>query len=97
MIDYLIGYVTAVDSTEAKTKNCIIYCSKKQGWREKFASKFEGEEVDLDKPAGCFGVYVSETVGSTDGNRFIKSVGRKAWLVHKAMPGDPTGLCIRVQ
>ena len=97
MIDYLIGNVAAVDSTEAKMKNCIIYCSKKQGWREKFASKFEGEEVDLDKPDGCFGVYVSETKGSTDGTRFITSVGRKAWLVHKAMPGDPTGLCIRVQ
>ena len=97
MIDYLIGYVTAVDSTEAKGKNCIIYCSKKQGWKEKFASAFEEKEVDLDKPDGCFGVYVSETSSEGDNWRFIKSVGRKAWLVHKPMPGDPTGLCIRVQ
>ncbi len=98
MIDYLLGNVTAVDSATAKDKNCIIYCSKKQGWKEKFASAPEGAEIELAKAIpGCFGVYESELTAAGDNWRFIKSVGRKAWLVHKPMPDDPSGLCIRVQ
>ena len=93
MIDVLIGNVAAVASSEEKGKACTIYCSKKQGWRTKFASKLEGKEADY-APIGHFGVYESETATS---GKVITSVGRKAWLVHKAMPGDPTGLCIRVQ
>ena len=92
--DYvLLGNVAAVASSEEKGKACTIYCSKKQGWKAKFASALEGKEADY-APEGYMGVYESETATS---GKVITSVGRKAWLVHKAMLGDPTGMCIMVR
>ena len=93
MIDVLLGNVAAVASSEEAGKPCTIYCSRKQGWKKKFASALDGKEADY-APVGCFGVYESETATS---GKVITSVGRKAWLVHKAMPGDPTGMCIMVR
>ena len=93
MIDVLIGQVAVVASDEEKGKACTIYCSKKQGWKKKFASELEGVEAAY-APEGYMGVYESETATS---GKVITSVGRKAWLVHKPMPGDPTGMCIIVR
>lgn len=88
MLDYLLGQVAAVSESVAKDKGCVVYCSKKQGWKD-FASAPSGEEVALSKAvSGCFGVYESETA-VTNPAFYITSVGRKAWMVHLPQDSDP--------
>lgn len=88
MFDYLLGQVAAVSESAAKDKGCVVYCSKKQGWKD-FASAPAGEEVALSKAvSGCFGVYESET-DVTNPAFYITSVGRKAWMVHLPQDTDP--------
>ena len=97
MLDYLLGQVAAVSESEDKDKGCVVYCSKKQGWRD-FASEPSGAEVERAKAvSGCFGVYESETE-VTNPNFYISSVGRKAWMVHLPQDTDPrTGAVIIVR
>jgi hypothetical protein len=67
------------------TRVLTLYCSKKQGWKDLEGRKDLTDEEKEIAPEGCFGVWES-------------AAGvRKAWMVHKAQAGDPTGLCIRVQ
>ena len=67
------------------TRVLTLYCSKKQGWKDLEGCKDLTDEEKAIAPEGCFGVWES-------------AAGvRKAWMVHKAQAGDPTGLCIRVQ
>ena len=78
--DGLDTLLTAVAASDAD-KTCTIYASKKQpGWRE-LAAPLTDEELKV-APVGCFGVY-------RDGLR-------KAWLVHRNSPFDPTGMTLLV-
>ena len=73
-----------VGSRSASTgeKPVTIYASKKQeGWKALAAPLSDAEKALA--PAGCFGVY-------REGNR-------KAWLVHRASPYDPTGMMLIFQ
>ncbi len=63
----------------------ILYCSKKQGWKDLAKPLTAGTYEATHAPEGCFGMYVT-AAGK-----------RKAWMVHFPQPDDPTGLCIRVQ
>jgi len=70
----------------AKTEGdfaATIYASRHQpGWQA-LATAPVGAEIAL-KPSRCFGVYADNS-------------GRKAWLIHKTSPYDPSGCVILVR
>ena len=69
-------------TASATTKPVTIYASKKQeGWKA-LAAPLTEAEVEL-APVGCFGVYREDN--------------RKAWLVHRPSPYDPTGMMLILQ
>ena len=85
-IDFLLGKVTANNKTTSSgAHGCVLRVSKHQNGWSALATDFENLEATADKPAGCFGVYVTA------------SGDRKAWLVQAASPYDgPGGFVIRI-
>jgi hypothetical protein len=75
VVRMMVSGVTAVASNKNQDKNCTIYCSKKQGWKE-LASPLEGDYEAALAPDGCFGV-----LADASGNR-------RAWMVHRDSPHD---------
>ena len=72
----------AADSTERRV---IMYCSRRWGWKAYAAKLTPGTYEESAAPEGCFGVYTN-------------SAGqRKAWMVHLAQDGEPSGFVLRVQ
>ena len=65
----------AADTKDTGVHPCTIYVSKHQaGWTKLIDRTFTAHE-STNVPAGCLGVYTN-------------SAGRKAWVVHKAVPAD---------
>lgn len=64
----------------------ILYCSKKQGWKDLASPLTAGTYEATNAPEGCFGMYVTA------------SGKRKAWMVHLPQDTDPrTGAVIVVR
>lgn len=64
----------------------VLYCSKKQGWKDLASPLTAGTYEATNAPEGCFGMYVTAS-----GNR-------KAWMVHLPQDTDPrTGAVIVVR
>ena len=55
----------------------VLYCSKKQGWKELASPLTPGTYEAENAPEGCFGMYVT-AAGK-----------RKAWMVHLPQDTDP--------